>query len=108
MMGIIFWWSTRSALPGAGAGLVWWDFIIKKIAHLTEYGLLFFTWQRALNWNKDEENKKYGLVFLIVLLYAVTDELHQSLTPGRHPKIIDVGYDMLGAFLVYIPLVRAI
>jgi VanZ family protein len=108
MMGIIFWWSTQTVLPGSAAMLVWWDFVIKKIAHLFEYGLLFFSLQRALNWNKLFDQKKYLYVFLWVLLYAMSDELHQSFTPGRHAKIDDVGFDMLGAFLVFIRLKKFI
>ncbi len=40
MMGIIYYVSSLSVLPGST--VVWWDFILKKSAHMTEYALLFF------------------------------------------------------------------
>lgn len=36
---------------------------------------------------------------LLSLAYAVSDEYHQSWTPGRHPSWIDVGIDAIGATL---------
>ena len=86
--------------------LAWWDFLMKKIAHLIEYGLLFFSIQRAHNWGKPFEVRDYRLTFVWVILYALSDEYHQSFTPGRKPNIVDVGYDTLGGFLVYLKLKR--
>ena len=104
-MGIIFWWSTLSVLPGpTNRSLVWWDFVIKKMAHMTEYGLLFFSFQRALNWGKDFEARDYRLTFVWVIFYAITDEFHQLFTPSRHAKVTDVGFDVIGGFLVYLKL----
>ena len=34
-----------------------------------------------------------------VLLYALSDEFHQSFVPGRNPRLIDVSIDLLGAAL---------
>lgn len=102
VMGVIFWFSSRSSLPGAGPQIIWWDFVAKKTAHLIEYGLLFYAWQRALNWNRSEDKKTYWLAFLLVFVYAVSDEFHQSFTPTRHPQFRDVGFDCLGGFLVYL------
>ena len=61
MMALIFWVSSLSDLPGAGTQLVWWDFLAKKTAHMIEYALLFYAWQRALNWGKPEEKQMYWL-----------------------------------------------
>jgi VanZ like family len=108
VMAIIFWWSTQSDLPGATGGIVWWDFIMKKTAHLSEYACLFFLWQRALNWKKPQENHSYWLSFVLVCLYAMSDEIHQSFTPGRHPQLRDIGYDLLGGLLAYIKLIQAV
>jgi len=106
MMGLIFLMSSFSSLPGPK--VFWWDFILKKSAHMMEYGLLFYFWQRALNWHKQEGQKRYWLSFVIVMLYAISDELHQSLTPGRYPRITDVGFDSLGSFLVYLKLIKLV
>ena len=41
---------------------------------------------------------KWGFVITIVIgiLYAMSDEIHQSFSPGRSPKITDVCIDTLG------------
>jgi VanZ family protein len=33
----------------------------------------------------------------MAVLYAGSDEFHQSFTSGRHPSVMDVGIDTLGA-----------
>lgn len=106
VMAIIFWWSAQSDLPGAAGGIVWWDFLLKKTAHLSEYACLFYVWQRALNWQKSEDSRTYWLSFVLVILYAISDEIHQSFTPGRHPQLRDVGFDSLGGLLVYLKLMQ--
>ena len=35
---------------------------------------------------------------ILGILYAISDEIHQSFTPGRGPKITDVFIDSLGVF----------
>ncbi len=107
MMMIIFWWSAQSNIPGPGTSIVvWWDFILKKVAHLTEYALLFFSLQRALNWYTKEDLATYSWAFVLLILYALSDEMHQSFTLGRHPMLRDVGFDTLGGFLVYLRLMK--
>lgn len=101
VMAIIYWWSAKQVLPGATAGLVWWDFVIKKTAHMVEYALLFFCWQRAINWRRPLHKISYTSSFIIVFCYALTDEIHQSFTPGRHPLFRDTGFDLLGSYLVF-------
>jgi len=32
-----------------------------------------------------------------VLLFALSDEFHQSFVPGRDARLIDVGIDLMGA-----------
>ncbi len=39
-------------------------------------------------------------VFILVLLYALADEFHQSFVPGRHPSLVDaLVIDAAGAAL---------
>ena len=44
--------------------------------------------------------RKYQIYIsaIIGILYAISDEIHQSFTPGRGPKITDVFIDSLGVF----------
>lgn len=67
-----------------------WDFVLKKIAHVTEYAVLFFLLFRATQ-------KNYILSFALTLVYAVSDEYHQSLVPGRTAALYDLGFDLSGA-----------
>lgn len=89
---LIFYLSSRPSLHAAQVD--WLDFIIKKIAHISEYaildGLLWF----ALG------KKKLKLAFLMGLLYAFSDETHQLFIPGRTGTIRDVLlFDMTGLFI---------
>lgn len=104
-MGVIFLMSATSNVPGPKVNqVIWWDFLLKKMAHMIEYAILFYLWQRGLNGNKKPSYKNYLLAFIIVVGYAVTDEYHQSFTAGRHPRVYDVGYDALGAGLMFLKL----
>lgn len=93
-MGVIYLFSSlpSSELPSYGL----WDTLVKKSAHLLEYALLALAYYWALGLNL----KKGWLAWLLAVLYAVTDEFHQSFTAGRHPSLVDVlVYDNLGAFV---------
>jgi VanZ family protein len=60
------------------------------------YALLAFSYWYALGMDK---NKRW-LAWLLAILYALTDEYHQSYVSGRHPSIWDVMiFDDLGALL---------
>lgn len=67
-----------------------WDFIFKKTAHVLEYAVLFVLLYRATN-------KKWFWSFAITLLYAVSDEYHQSFVVGRSSTFYDLGFDLSGA-----------
>lgn len=67
-----------------------WDFVAKKIAHVGEYSILFALFFRATKSN-------YPLSFALTMLYAVSDEIHQSFVPGRTAAVYDLGFDFSGA-----------
>lgn len=67
-----------------------WDFIAKKIAHVAEYAILFTLVFRATG-------NKWVASFGLTLLYAASDEFHQSFVPGRTAAIHDLGFDASGA-----------
>ena len=67
------------------------DFSVKKLGHALGYALLAASYLRGLG-------KRPWLAWLMAILYAITDEFHQSFTPGRNPSIWDViVFDNLGA-----------
>lgn len=97
-MGVIFWFSAQSHLPSAPSG--WLDYGLKKGAHITVYGLLALAFRFALDdGNRLSATQRTRLAFVLTLLYAISDEWHQSFTPRRQPRLMDIGYDTLGALL---------
>ena len=95
-------------------GLVTWtkpydfvEFFIRKTAHVAEYALLaFLSIKLALALRL---RRAGGIVIgaLFTLLYAMSDEWHQSFVPGRTGHAIDVGVDSIGILLVVIGFVLA-
>ena len=62
-----------------------WDTLVKKGGHVMGYGLLALSFWFAMKW----ERKWIWLAFLYTVLYALSDEFHQSFVPGRHPSWLD-------------------
>jgi len=111
-----------------------WNILIRKLAHVSEYAILFGLLRRALNEsatsaarrpaddgdepaaasdparkksdsaNESRQPAKIGtgsgsMALLLSVLYAVSDEWHQSYVPGRSATIQDVLVDTAGACL---------
>lgn len=108
-MMVIFWFSSRngeesglqsgiilSLLQWVGLSEKWlgseaFVWLIRKLAHFTEFFILgvFIFRTRLSLWT----------AFLIIFLYAVSDELHQYFVPGRQAAIVDVCIDSLAGIL---------
>ena len=71
-----------TSLPSYGM----WDMLIKKGGHMTGYGLLSV----SILYGLDNDRKKNWLAWLLAVLFALSDEFHQSFTPGRNPSLVDV------------------
>lgn len=94
---MIFYLSSISDLS-TGWGL--YDFVLRKIAHMVEYGILaFLVWRALLASGTFTENKVYSLSFVFSVLYAVSDEIHQGFVPGRGPSVYDVLIDAIGVVI---------
>src|SRR5689334_4621785 len=87
LMALIF---ALSAQPHLGTGLGVWDTILRKGAHMTEYGLLWLLWHRALR------HRHAAAAIAITVAYAATDEFHQHFVSGRHGTPVDVLIDAAG------------
>lgn len=72
-------------------------FYIRKIAHFVTYFVLGFLMLRAFYLRKNFKNKHVLFAFMICLLYAISDEIHQLYIPGRSGEIRDVVIDTVGA-----------
>lgn len=69
--------------------------IIRKLAHFNEYLILGIL--------TNNYNKKANISIIICFIYAITDELHQILVPGRSCQLLDIIIDTLGAIVgIYI------
>ena len=74
------------------------SFMIRKLAHFTEYGVLGFLtinlWKQYGNINQ----KKLLFILLFCIFYALTDEFHQIFISNRSGNFWDVTIDSLGSF----------
>lgn len=94
---LIYIFSDQQKLPGFNISVL--DFLLKKLAHIFVYAVLYFLLFRAyiITHPTQELTKKYYLLPLfLALIYAITDELHQSYVKGRYATPRDVAYDFLG------------
>jgi len=120
-MASIFYFSSRrnplSFLPSRGQRES-----IDKVAHFAEYAGLLFLLHHALREHgsrragepREKGNKRKRefvnnnpsstvvsgqssvVALVLALVYAISDELHQELTPGRSFELADIGYDVAG------------
>ena len=73
--------------------------IIRKIAHLSEYAIgAVLVYSLMLTFKLDIKVQFLSSLFFIIV-YAITDEVHQLFIPGRSGNILDVWIDSLGALI---------
>ncbi|MGX1902566.1 VanZ family protein [Thermolongibacillus altinsuensis] len=70
-----------------------WNYLIRKLAHLSVFGLLAVLVWRALY------PRRFAMVgaWVFAVVCACLDEWHQSFQPGRTPLLSDVVIDACGA-----------
>lgn len=73
----------------------WASYLIRKMAHWTEYAILGVLTVRFIN----SLGYPFGWAILIVVLFAFFDEFHQFFIPGRHAALFDVGVDSFGGLI---------
>jgi VanZ family protein len=97
-MGIIFFLSAQPTLPHHPDNL--FDLILKKAGHAVEYGILAFLLWRALSQGQGTLSRSaLATAFVVSVLYAASDEYHQTFVPGREGTLVDVGFDVVGALV---------
>lgn len=72
--------------------------IIRKMAHFSIYtavGILIMAFVSTYDMYL---LKKFMISLFVGLIYAISDEIHQSLIPGRDARIFDVCIDTTGVF----------
>ena len=87
--------SIRPEAAGDAAVYWWFQFIVRKGAHMLEFAALCI-WASALLLSyRIRPAIPLGGGFAV--LYAASDELHQLLVPGRDARFTDWLFDSLGA-----------
>ena len=69
---------------------------IRKIAHFSIYTLVGILLMSLMCTYKIKEIDKIGISLIIGIIYAISDEIHQSFIPGRGPQLTDVILDSMG------------
>jgi VanZ family protein len=74
------------------------NFIIRKLAHFTEYAILtalgYWGWFKGVGRSPQQALR---IALFASILFAISDEFHQLLVPGRTSLLTDVFIDTLGA-----------
>jgi VanZ family protein len=103
-MGVIF---TLSAIPSLASPLApFYDFVLRKVAHMGAYAVLMGLLFRALQGHIETRRCALLPAALLTVLYALSDEWHQTFVAGRHGSFRDVGIDTLGIIGSYALLQR--
>lgn len=90
-----------------------WAWPVRKTAHATEYACLAISWVMTcwqyMLWSRERSGaatpsralafRSTVTAFIIAVLYACTDELHQLFIDGRAGQITDVLVDSSGALV---------
>ena len=75
------------------------DFIIRKVAHVTEYAILSLLVSRSVGIKMNSTMGERLVPAGISSLYALSDEFHQSFVPSRGATYTDVLWDTLGGII---------
>ena len=73
------------------------SFVIRKLAHFTEYAILGILCANLLKNYQKLTYKNLIWIFLFCALYAASDEFHQMFVGGRAPRLLDVAIDSCGS-----------
>ena len=94
-MAIIFWLSSKTADESAAHSVT--DFIVRKLAHFSEYVGLCFLASNAIY----QSSKRFIPLYSCALtsFYAISDEFHQIFVDGRSCEIRDWAIDTVGALV---------
>ncbi len=102
-MGIIFYFSSRSRISITKTYPT--DFFIFKGLHMIEYATLYFLLFRSFYSIKSKRmslQMKFIYPLIIAILYAASDEFHQTFISTREGRFRDVVIDTGGIVLMYI------
>jgi VanZ family protein len=97
---VVFWMSAIFALSSIPSLQVpfahSYDFVLRKLAHISEYAVLTILLWWALQLYTGSRVQAWLLAALAAALYGLSDEWHQSWIVGRYGSFRDVGIDAVG------------
>src|SRR3954451_18162745 len=104
VMGAIFFLSSQTS----SGDHTTFEVILRKLAHVTEYTVLALCWIRAMRGLGVGGALQHAVAagVGITLLYAATDEFHQTFVAGRHGTPVDVLIDSIGITIAALVVLR--
>lgn len=73
--------------------------IIRKMAHFSIYTVVGLLLMSLVSTYNIKEKNRLIITLTTGIIYASSDEIHQSFVPGRSPMITDVVIDTMGVIL---------
>ncbi len=107
-MTVIFLMSSRQRVSVSEEYIV--NFFFFKSLHVIEYGFMFYLIFRLINKISTSKNNfewRYIIAALLTLIYAASDELHQTFVPTRQGSVRDIFIDLIGVTISWIILRKA-
>src|SRR5258706_13971297 len=105
-MAVIFFFSTRQRIVVSQEELL--NFLFFKSLHVIEYAFLYFLTYRAMK-NTYPKMPFFAWAmwsFVVVIAFAMTDEIHQLFVPTREGRLRDVIIDTFGATIAWTTLTQ--
>ncbi len=104
-MSIIFLLSNRQRVSVSSEYVL--NFLFFKTLHVLEYAMLFFLHARALGVRYAKHRYGRALVAIaLTILYAASDEIHQTFVPTREGKVRDVIIDAVGTLAAWYTIIH--
>jgi VanZ family protein len=77
-------------------------FLLRKLGHFAEYAVLAFLARRALITSSRAllQQRWFQFALLLVVIYGLLDEFHQSFVPSRTASVYDSAVDIAGGLTV--------
>jgi VanZ family protein len=77
-------------------------FVIRKLGHFTEYAILALFAAHAFRSSSREllRERWFWISLLLVIIYSLSDEFHQTFVPSRTASIYDSMIDSVGGLLM--------
>ncbi len=72
---------------------------VRKTVHFCMYATLGALFEFSSLWHSRTWLSHFIVAWILSVLYAISDEIHQAFVPGRGPMVSDVVLDSAGAFV---------